>query len=114
MHEGVSLAIDIAKFFSIVYGLIATGVLTYGIVSVIKRETRLYADEESSYGFSKRLTAVDSIVSKSLKPFYYHRTMARDSRGLTGDSAAVVGWVYIILGVLMLAPLVWALLIFDS
>lgn len=114
MYEGIAVAINIVKLFAALYGVVAVTVLLYGLISVIKRETRVYVDDASSYGFSKKITTVNSMVSRSLKPFYYHRTIARDSRGLTGDSATMVGWVYIILGVLMLAPLAWAIVIFTE
>lgn len=113
MNESLSIAVDIVKIFAGVYGLAAIGILIYGIVSVINQKTRVFKDEESSYGFSKTLTVIDSAINKSFKPFYYHRTIPKDSEGLTKEPAILVGWVYIVLGILMLAPLIWGYLKFK-
>ena len=108
MSESLSIAVDIVKIFAVFYGLIAVSILIYGVFSILTRKTRVFKDEESSYGFSKTLTVIDSVISKSFKPFYYHRIIPKDSEELKGDSAVLVGWVYITLGLLMLSPLIWA------
>lgn len=107
MDESLSIAVDIVKIFAVIYGLIAISIFVYGVISVFSRKTRVFKDESSSYGFSKSLTVIDSVISKSFKPFYYHRIIPRDSEKLKGDSAVLVGWLYIILGFLMLSPLIW-------
>jgi len=106
--EGLSLAIDVVKIFAIGYGLIATTILIYGIFSVITGQTRVFKDEKSSYGFSKSLTLIKSIMDKSISPFYYHRIIPHASQSLKGSPARLTGWFYIIIGLLMLAPLAWA------
>ena len=106
--EGLSSAIEIVKIFAIGYGFIAIVILVYGIVSVFTGRSRVFKDEGSSYGFSKRLTVIKSVIDKSISPFYYHRIIPRSSQGLKGTPARLTGWIYIIIGLLMLAPLIWA------
>lgn len=108
MNEGLSVAIDIIKIFAAIYGLIALIIIAYGFRSIIHRKTRIFKDEELSYGFSKKISVIDSALSKSFKPFYYHRTIPKESEEIKDDSAVLVGIVYIILGLLMLSPLIWA------
>ncbi len=108
MEESLSLVVDIVKIFAGAYGLIAVVIIIYGIISVIKRETRVFKDEDSSYGFSKKLTVIDSVISRSFKPFFYHRTIPNNSEGLSGEPATIMGWIYIVIGLFMLSPLIWA------
>lgn len=113
MSENLSLVVDIVKIFAGAYGLIAVGIIIYGVISILKRETRVFKDEDSSYGFSKKITVIDSVISRSFKPFFYHRTIPHNSEGLYGEPATIMGWIYIIIGLFMLSPLVWAYIKFK-
>lgn len=108
MNESLYLAYDIVKIFAVIYGIIAFGVLVYGIISVFTGRTRVYKDEDSSYGFSDKLTVFNSAINRSFSPFYFHRRIPKESKSLSKEPAVIMGWNYIFIGLLMLLPLVWA------
>jgi hypothetical protein len=107
VEKDLSVAIDIVKIFAVFYGLIGVSILVYGIISVFTRGTRIFKDDDSSYGFSKKLTIINSLVNRSISPFIYHRIIPKDSEELTGGPAILMGLIYIAIGLFMLFPLAW-------
>ena len=87
--ESFEIAIIIFYIFLAVYIVISLGILFYGLYSLVVKRTRIFED--------KMLPPSDRS----------HRTLPRSSKGIHGSTAQLVGLVYIILGGLMLAPVVW-------
>lgn len=108
VENGLALGYDIAKIFAILYGLVCISVLVYGIYSFINSSSRIYKDEESSYKASLPLSIVRSIKNKSLEIFYWHRIIPKENIQVRGSVGRLMGLIYILIALLMLAPLVWA------
>ena len=108
MENGIRLASDMIKIFTLTYGVASISVISYGIYSVISQRVTVWRDDESSYGFSRGLSIVKTSVTRSFSPFYFHRLIPRESKQFTGNEAKMFGWIYIIVGLFMLTPLIWA------
>lgn len=114
MSESYSLVILILKIFAAGYTLLPISVILYGIYSIVSGYSRVFGDDESSYGISKPLSVLNSVLSKSVDPGLYHRVIPHDSKPVSGSSATVMGVLYIIVGLMLLFPLVWVYVTFGK
>ena len=96
--------IDIVTVFFYTFGIfwtiISLGVLFYGIRSLIEHSSRIWKDD----GPSNYTTNLNQDILLN------HRLLPRDSISVNGLGAKVVGFVYIILSLFMLSPVIWFLL----
>lgn len=90
-QEGFSAAGSFFKVLAGIYVTLALFVILYGIVSVLKQKTSILGDDGSSH-------------FNLLRP----RLVPRSSQTFEGDAAKAMGWIYILIGVFMIAPAIWA------
>ncbi|NMC35564.1 hypothetical protein GYA49_00815 [Candidatus Beckwithbacteria bacterium] len=113
METSIELMSGLAKIIVFVYGFISLLVLIYGIKSIIAEQTVIWRDDEGNYAYSKKITIIKSILHGSFSPFIYPRIFPRESESYYGSSAKFLGVLYIILGLFMLTPFIWAVLAFH-
>ncbi|MCA9392203.1 hypothetical protein KC614_03310 [candidate division WWE3 bacterium] len=99
MPKNLQVATQIVKVFVYLYVGIAIVVLLYGVYSILTKRTRVFGDDDSSYRYSP-------LASLSIK---FHRIIPRKNQQYGGSAAQLYGILYVVVGLLMLAPVIYYL-----
>lgn len=107
MEESIQIATDALKVFFGMYIFASVVLISYGFYSIFTRSSRIFKDEEGNFKISKPYSIMSSLIYGRPKIVIYRRVLPYDSQGLYGESAVVMGFIYIALGLLMLMPILF-------
>lgn len=108
-----SLAIGLIKIFGALYVLLAFGIIVYGIKCIISETAIMHYEEgvQPRWKIHTKLSIFSSILNRSLNLFAYP-SLPKKTKFFSGESARLMGWIYVLVGLFMLAPVVLILFFF--